>query len=64
MGDIRYRSDGEMVDSGVEWLGKVPQEWTQSKIKNYYSYLKGRNDQRLTKEYIALSKSVYPVYSG
>jgi type I restriction enzyme S subunit len=29
----RYRTDDEMKDSGVEWLGKIPKEWEKTKIK-------------------------------
>ena len=27
----RYRSDDELKDSGVEWIGKIPKDWIQSK---------------------------------
>ena len=30
----RYRNDSEMKDSGVEWLGKIPKDWTIHKISN------------------------------
>ena len=26
----------EMKDSGVEWIGKIPVEWSCSKIKNHF----------------------------
>lgn len=29
----RYRTDEEMKDSGVEWIGKIPHNWMKSKIK-------------------------------
>lgn len=29
----RYRSDDELKDSGVEWIGKIPKDWEVSKIK-------------------------------
>ena len=29
----RYRSDDELKDSGVEWIGKIPKDWTVSRIK-------------------------------
>lgn len=32
----RYRTDDEMKDSGVEWLGKIPKEWEVNKIKHYF----------------------------
>lgn len=30
---FRYRSEEEMKDSGVEWIGKIPIEWNVSKAK-------------------------------
>lgn len=31
----------EMMNSGIEWIGAIPAEWTLLKMK-YYSYMKGR----------------------
>lgn len=38
--EIKYRSDNEMKDSGIEWLGKIPKEWEVKLIK----YLITSND--------------------
>ena len=27
----RYRTDEEMKDSGIEWIGKIPKDWDISK---------------------------------
>lgn len=37
----RYRTDNEMKDSGVEWLGKIPKEWEVSKLKNCFDFYRG-----------------------
>lgn len=29
----RYRSDDELKDSGVEWIGKIPKDWETLKLK-------------------------------
>ena len=29
----RYRSDDELKDSGVEWIGKIPKDWEVIKLK-------------------------------
>ena len=29
----RYRTDEEMKDSGVEWIGKIPKEWDLKSLK-------------------------------
>lgn len=33
----RYRSDEEMKDSGVEWIGKIPKDWKVSKNRYIFS---------------------------
>ena len=39
--EIKYRSDNEMKDSGIEWLGKIPKEWEVNKNKyNFYEIKK------------------------
>lgn len=30
----RYRTDEEMKDSGVEWIGKIPKGWSVNRLKN------------------------------
>ena len=53
-----------MKDSGVEWLGQVPEHWVIKKISWDFSAQKGRNGQILTKEYCGQNQGSYPVYSG
>ena len=36
----RYRSDEEMKDSGVEWIGKIPKDWEVIPVK----YLTNKNE--------------------
>ena len=31
--EIKYRNEDEMKDSGIEWLGKIPEEWEIKKLK-------------------------------
>ncbi len=33
MSDIKYRDDSKMVDSGVDWLGLIPLNWSIKKLK-------------------------------
>ena len=51
-------------DSGVEWIGEIPTSWSKLKIKHLFSHTKGKNGQKLTKEYIGNNPGEYPVYSG
>ncbi len=52
--------DVEMVDSGVEWIGKMPKGWKCTALKNLCSMQSGRN---ITSEQIA-DEGDYPVYGG
>ncbi len=56
--------NASMKDSGVEWLGQVPEHWVIKKISWDFSAQKGRNGQILTKEYCGQNQGSYPVYSG
>ena len=41
----RYRSDDELKDSGVEWLGKIPKDWEVKKIKHLFELKKDKSDE-------------------
>lgn len=34
-----------MKDSGIEWVGEIPEHWDVIKIKNLFSYIDNRNEQ-------------------
>lgn len=53
-----------MKDSGIEWIGKIPVEWNLFRLKDYYSFEKGKNAALYTQEYIGQHNGSYPVYSG
>ncbi|MEI6351915.1 MAG: restriction endonuclease subunit S, partial [Verrucomicrobiota bacterium] len=53
-----------MKDSGIEWLGEVPEHWVIRKMTHLFRAFKGRNSQMLTKEYLSENAGDYPVYSG
>ena len=48
----RYRTDEEMKDSGVEWIGKIPKEWSISRISKEFII---RNEKVSDKDFAALS---------
>lgn len=33
----RYRTDEELKDSGIEWIGKIPKDWEVKRNKNIFS---------------------------
>ena len=37
----RYRSEEELKDSGVEWIGKIPKDWEIIKLKHKCTFLNG-----------------------
>lgn len=43
----RYRNEDEMKDSGVEWIGKIPEEWYTIKGKYLFNSNKQKNSGRL-----------------
>lgn len=53
-----------MKDSGIEWLGEVPEHWDIEKPTRLFRLVKGINAAKLTKEYISENQGEYPVYSG
>ncbi len=56
--------NSKMKDSGVEWIGEMPEGWELDKLKLYYSFEKGKNAQIYTNEYVGKNPGEYPVYSG
>ncbi len=53
-----------MKDSGIEWIGQIPENWEVSKLKSNFSFEKGKNAAQYTQEYIGENEGCYPVYSG
>ena len=53
-----------LKDSGIEWLGMVPEHWELRKISQLFRAAKGKYGQILTKEFCAENPGSYAVYSG
>ena len=53
-----------MKNSGIEWIGEIPDSWEYFRLKDYYLFEKGKNAAIYTQDYIGLNKGDYPVYSG
>ena len=53
-----------MKDSGVEWLGEVPEHWAVKKASWLFRTDKGKKAQELTQEYCATNEGPFPVFSG
>lgn len=50
----------EMKDSGIEWIGEIPKDWSYSKIKYHCLMKSGDNITSLNIE----ETSQYPAYGG
>jgi type I restriction enzyme S subunit len=53
------RPENEMIDSGIEWIGEIPDNWKLVKVKNLFYIGRGRVISKLV-----LENSGYPVYSS
>lgn len=54
----------KMKDSGIEWIGQIPEDWSICKLKKIVNFEKGKNAALYTSEYIGKNTGNYPVYSG
>jgi type I restriction enzyme S subunit len=44
---VKHRKKEEMKDSGIEWLGMVPKDWTKLRIKNLFKLRNERNYKKM-----------------
>ena len=51
-------------DSGVEWIGKIPDGWEEMKLKYLFRWEKGSNAATYTNEYVNGNRGDFPVFSG
>lgn len=61
---MKYSAYPKYKDSGVEWLGEIPEDWEIKKLSILFSAKKGSNAAQLTKEYCATKEGEFPVFSG
>jgi len=54
------RAEREMKDSGIEWIGTIPHDWSVSRVGNYFFFNSG---DTLTNESIK-DDGVFPVYGA
>ena len=59
--NYRYRTDDEMKDSGVEWIGKIPKKWSRVRVGHLCEIGRGRV---ISSEEIMDNTGLYPVYSS
>ncbi len=54
----------KMKDSGIPWIGQIPEKWGKCFLKNSFNFEKGKNASLYTNEYLSDNKGEIPVYSG
>ena len=54
----------DYVDSGVNFLGDIPEHWEDRRVKHLFRYLKGKLASSITIEFISQNPGPYPVFSG
>lgn len=59
----RYRSEEELKDSGVEWIGKIPKDWEVGKFKYSSLLYTGNSIKDNEKDNYTDSESSYPYIS-
>ncbi|MDB4647875.1 restriction endonuclease subunit S [Akkermansiaceae bacterium] len=61
---MKFEAYPKYKDSGVEWLGEIPEHWGVKKVFNHFHAKKGAEAASLTKEYCGTIAGNYNVYSG
>lgn len=56
----RYRTDEEMKDSGIEWIGEIPREWSINKFKYISELYSGNSIKDNEKDNYINSTNAYP----
>lgn len=58
--------NAELVESGVDWIGKIPKGWELKKLKSGFNFEKGKESGKFTQEFVGDENNIgeFPVYSG
>lgn len=56
----------KLRDSGIDWIGKIPEHWEVVRLKNIFDFSKGKNSSKYNQDYVNDIKNFgeFPVYSG
>lgn len=56
----------ETKDSGIDWIGQIPEHWEVKRLKDKLKFSKGKNANMYNQDYVKDLKNqgAYPVYSG
>ncbi len=59
---FRYRNEEKMKESGVDWIGKIPENWDIRQLKRVLLERKENNNKIITKNILSLTmeKGVIP----
>ena len=51
----KYQTYPEYKDSGIEWLGKIPEDWKVGKVKETFNLVKERSFNNSESEVLSLT---------
>lgn len=56
----------KLKDSGIDWIGQIPEHWELKRLKDKLKFSKGKNANMYNQDYVKDLKNqgTYPVYSG
>lgn len=56
----------KLKESGMEWIGKIPQHWEVKRLKDVFKFSKGKNASKYNQDFVndIKNQGEYPVYSG
>lgn len=56
----------ELIESGIDWIGKIPKGREVKNLKSGFSFEKGSESGKFTQEFVGAEENIgeYPVYSG
>lgn len=56
----------KLKDSGISWIGDIPEHWEVKRLKDYFNLSKGVNSSKYNNDYVKDDANLgeYPVYSG
>ncbi len=56
----------KLKDSGIDWIGEIPEHWEVKRLKDYFILSKGVNSSKYNNDYVKDEANLgeYPVYSG
>jgi type I restriction enzyme S subunit len=56
--DKQKNSYAKYKPTGIDWIGDIPVDWQVRKLKQFFTFEKGKNSGMFTQEYINDEKNI------